>query len=192
MWTRKISYLAAGVLLGWPLCAVPAHAQATAQQPSVAAAARKAREEAKNRQAPKVITNDDLANIKGDVSVVGAPLPAPAPEAAPGEAAPAAKPAEKGEAYWRDQFAQARKKLADDTKELDILQREYNLKEMQFYTNPNVALREQNSRADLNKTLDDINAKKADVDKDQQAISTLEDQLRQAGGDPGWSRPANP
>jgi len=65
---------------------------------------------------------------------------------------------------------------------------DWHLKEQQFYSNPNVALREQNSRADLNKTRDDIAAKKVDVEKDQTAITGLEDQLRQAGGNPGWSR----
>ena len=105
-------------------------------------------------------------------------------------AAAAAKPAEvvKDEAYWRGQFAAARKKLADDSKELDILQREYNLKEQQFYTNPNVALREQYGRADLNKTRSEIDAKTTAVAKDKQDITTLEDQLRQAGGNPGWAR----
>jgi len=82
--------------------------------------------------------------------------------------------------------------MADDSKELDVLQREYNLKQQQFYQDPNVALREQYGRADLNKTQDQINTKKTDVEKDQQAIAALEDQLRQAGGDAGWARDPNP
>lgn len=192
MLTHRIPLLT-GILLASSLCPVLVQGQA-APAPLVADAARKARAE-KSRQPSKVFTNEDMPDLKGTVSVVGAPPPEPSaapatPEgsAAPAAAAPAAKPEVKDEAYWRAKFADARKKLADDTKEADILQREYNLKQQQFYSNPNVALREQNSRADLNKTLDDINTKKADVDKDQQAISALEDQLRQAGGDAGWSR----
>jgi chromosome segregation ATPase len=205
MLTHRSWHVAAGILFASSLCATLAHGQAasTSQQTtSLGDAARRVREQNKGRQAGKVFTNEDMADLKGVVSVVGTePAPAAAAaEAAPTEAAPAAATAEapgapaattpevKGEEYWRAQFTAARKKLADDTKELDILQREYNLKEQQFYTNPNVALREQNSRADLNKTRDDINAKKADVEKDQQAITALEDQLRQAGGNPGWSR----
>jgi hypothetical protein len=200
MSTHTISRLAAGLVLASALCALPAHGQtATTSQPaSLGEAARKAREQNKGRQPGKVFTNEDLSDLKGVVSVVGTEPPAPTPsetapaagtQAAPAAGAPAAPKAEvKDEAYWRGQFAAARKKQADDAKELDILQREYNLKEQQFYSNPNVALREQNSRADLNKTQDDINAKKADVEKDQQAITDLENQLRQAGGDPGWSR----
>jgi hypothetical protein len=198
MWTRGIPHLAAGVFLASSLCATLAHGQtASSQQPtSLGDAARKAREESKGRQAAKVYTNEDMGNLKGIVSVVGTePPPPPTPEAAPAPgaqvapAAPAAKPEVKDEAYWRAQFDAARKKLADNSKELDVLQREYNLKEQQFYSNPNVALREQYGRADLNKTRDEINAKKADVEKDQQAITNLEDQLRQAGGNPGWARP---
>src|SRR6185436_19481874 len=78
----------------------------------------------------------------------GAPTPPNATPAAPGAPNPAAPKAEaKDEAYWRPKFADARRKLADDSKELDVLQREYNLKQQQFYTDPNVALREQYGRA---------------------------------------------
>jgi hypothetical protein len=197
MWTHRIGLVALTALLASSLCATLAHAQAASasqQDASLGDAARKAREQNKGRQPAKLFTNENIGEVKGTVSIVGTePPPPPAPGAAPAAGAPAAsaapKPAVvKDEAYWRAQFAEARKKLADDSKELDVLQREYNLKEQQFYTNPNVALREQYGRADLNKTRDDINTKKADVEKDQQAIATLEDQLRQAGGNPGWSR----
>jgi chromosome segregation ATPase len=204
MLTHKISLIAAGIVLASSsLCAALAKAQTTqvSQGPtSLAEAARKTREQNKDRQPTKVFTNEDIPDLKGVVSVVGTEPPAPAAEtaqagaegaegtkAAAGAAA-AAKPEVKDEKYWRGKFAEARKKLADDSKELDVLQREYNLKQQQFYSNPNVAMREQYGRADLNKTRDDIDAKKTDVDKDKQAIADLEDQLRQAGGDPGWSR----
>ena len=48
-------------------------------------------------------------------------------------------------------------------------------------------MHEQNSRADINKTQSEIEAKKQDVEKDKQALSDLEDQLRKAGGDAGWA-----
>lgn len=218
MMTLRISRLAAGVFLASSLCLIPTQAEAAPapqQAPSVAEAARKAREQSRTRPQPaKVFTNEDVANLTGVVNVVGpppaepgaapaagaapadataAPADATAPAAAATPGAAAAPPAEvRDEAYWRTQFAAARKKLADDTKELDILQREYNLKQQQFYMDPNVALREQNNRADLNRTLDQINTKKLDVERDQQAITALEDQLRQAGGNPGWSRPVEP
>jgi len=207
MLTQRISLVAA-ILLASSLCPALAQGQ-TAAAPSVADAARKARQE-KNRPPAKLFTNENIGDVKGTVSVVGTPPPEPPPAApAPGDGAAAAgaagpsatapaaeaaapKQEVKGEAYWRAKFADARKKLADDTKEADVLQREYNLKQQQFYSDPNVTLREENSRADLNKTLDQINAKKADVEKDQQALNALEDDLRKAGGDPGWARAATP
>ncbi len=180
-----------GMTLAITFCAGPrpAHAQ-TSQQDSIVEAARKAREQQKKDQKPaKIYTNEDISQLKGDVSVVG-----PAPEATPADkAATAAKssgtPEEtaNAEASWRSKFAAARRTLADDSRELDILQREFNLKQQQFYSDPNVALREQYSRKDLDDTQAQIDAKKADVEKDRQAISDLQDALRKAGGDPGWA-----
>jgi hypothetical protein len=171
-----------------------AFAQSNQSGQSVANAARKAREQQKSEpKSAKVYTDDDLANLKGQISIVGNVQPAAAPAA--DNAAAAAKPAApsnqpvpvKDEAYWRKRFAEARRALTDDTREADVLQREYGLKQTQFYSNPNVALREQYSRKDLDDTLAELNAKKVDVDKDNQAISNLQDELRQSGGDAGWA-----
>jgi hypothetical protein len=195
---RKLSFTVLGVTFAAiTLCAAAQQAQAQRQQQqdSIVEAARKAREQQKKETKPaKVYTNEDITQLKGDVSVVG-PAPAPAPAAAPasdkgatpGKAAASDDTNAKDEAGWRKKFAEARKTLADDSKELDILQREFNLKQQQYYSDPNVALREQNSRKDLDDTQAQIDAKKADVAKDTQAISDLEEALRKAGGDPGWA-----
>ena len=53
----------------------------------------------------------------------------------------------KDEAYWRKKFADANKKLTDDAHELDILQREYNLKEQQYYSDPNTPCAKQDYTA---------------------------------------------
>jgi hypothetical protein len=163
------------------------------QDQSVADAARKAQAGKKPPAKPaRVITNDNLDAIKGTISVVGEQA-APAADqgsasqdkgktAAPGEA----KPPALGEAYWRKAFADARKKLADDTHELDILQREYNLKQTQYYSDPNTAMKEQFDRKDITDNKTKIDEKTAAVAQDKQAISDLEDTLRQAGGEPGW------
>jgi chromosome segregation ATPase len=165
--------------------------RAQTSQPSVAEAARKAKAQQKTEaKAAKVFTDDDVANLKGQISVVGSePAPPATTTTTTGAPAPAKGTAEapKDEAYWQKKFADARRKLADDSKELDVLQREFNLKQTQFYTNPNVALREQYSRKDLDDTQAEINAKKQDVDKDNQAISDLQDELRTSGGQPGWA-----
>jgi hypothetical protein len=183
-------------------------------QESVADAARKA--QASKKPAAKtaiVITNDDLDTIKGTVSVVGeiqaplvdqntaAPDKAKTPTA-DDQSKPAAAddktkagPADdksspaKDETYWKKAFANARKKLADDTHELDVLQREYNLKQQQYYSDPNTAMKEQFTRQDLTDTKTKIDDKTAAIAQDKQAISDLEDALRQAGGEPGWANP---
>jgi hypothetical protein len=194
----KIDRIFLGIL-GSTILICPSLVQAQPQQESVAEAARKVRAEKKPSIRPAVVlTNDNLDTIKGTVSVLG-PAPAPAPAAAPTVAAPPeksktdatagpAKPLVKDEGYWRDQFKTARKTLADDVHELDILQREYNLKQQQYYSDPNVALREQYTSKDLTDTKKNIDDKTAAVAKDKQSISDLEDSLRQSGGDVGWSR----
>jgi hypothetical protein len=171
-------------------------------QGNVADAARKAQAGKKSPAKPAtVITNDNLDVIKGTISVVGQ-QEAPAAEAAASQdksktapsddkskAVPAGgdKPPAQGEAYWRKAFADARKTLADDAKEVDILQREYNLKQTQYYSDPNTAMKEQFSSQDLSDSRKKIGAKAIVVDQDKQAISDLEDALRQAGGEPGWA-----
>jgi hypothetical protein len=194
---KHVSYVVGLALLMIPGIMVQTPATAARQQDSVVDAARKAREQQKTGQKPaKVYTNDDLSQLKGDVSVVGQAPAAPSTAATAGEKTPAATTPESGpqdELSWRRKFAEARRTLADDSKELDIMQREYNLKLQQFYADPNAALREQYDRKDLDDTQVKINEKKADVEKDKQAISNLEDALRKSGGDPGWSTepPAN-
>src|SRR5438309_854636 len=131
-----------------------------AQSDSLGDAARKARAQKKDSGKPaKVFTNDDMGNLKGTISVIGNE---PAPASTTDKAAEktedkktaggdSKKEGPKDEAYWRAKFAAARKTLADDAKELDILQREFNLKQQQFYQDPTAAMKEQHSRDDLNK-----------------------------------------
>jgi chromosome segregation ATPase len=175
------------------LLAAPGYLAARQVQDSVADAARRAQAERKNAPKAKLsIDNDNLDTITGTVSVVGQEPAAPddqkkktaADQKAAGDKTPA-----KDEAYWRDKFADANKKLAEDSRELDILQREYNLKQEQFYQDPMAALKQDYSRSDLNDTRAKIDDKTAVVAQDKADISNLEDELRQAGGDPGWATP---
>jgi len=182
------------------MLAAPAYlpAQQDQDQGSVADAARKAQAAKKNAPKAKMtIDNDNLGTLTGAVNVVGEE-PAPSEdqtkkaggeEKTPKTAAPGEKGPVKDEAYWRDKFAAANKKLADDAHELDITQREFNLKQNQFYTDPTAELKQEYSRQDLNDTKAKIDAKTAAVEQDKADISNLEDELRQAGGDPGWATP---
>ena len=217
MTLRKCLSLAAVLLLAGGMSMGRAQDNAAAGLPSASLgdAARKARAEKKDSSKPaKVFTNDDMGALRGTISVIGTePAPpssatakatqTPAADktaAAPATDKTAAKPDDKkapsddskkesakDAAYWRAKFAAARKLLAEDTKELDVLQREYNLKLEQYSQDPNWAMHEQNNRADINKTQSQIDAKKQDVEKDKQALSDLQDELRKSGGEPGWA-----
>ena len=50
------------------------------------------------------------------------------------------------------------------------------------------ALKEQNSRKDINEKTAKIGAKKQEIAQLRQGLDDLEDQLRKSGGDPGWAR----
>jgi len=191
--TKRLIILGLGCVMAAPTY--------VAAQDSVADAARKAQAEKKSAQKAKfVIDNDNLDTLRGTINVVGQE-PAPADDAtkaaAPGDKtakdatqkAPAAaeKPQVKDEAYWRQRFADANRKLSDDAHELDVLQREFNLKQQQYYTDPMASLKQQYSRQDINDTRSKIDEKTAAVAQDKQDIASLEDALRQAGGDPGWA-----
>ena len=151
----------------------------------MAEAARKAREQKKTQTKPvKVYTNDNIPKA-GFISTVG-PEEIPKEQGAGGTAASAA--AKKGENYWRKRFADARSTLRRDQQALEVEQRELAELMKQYYPDPQKALMQQYTRDDINKKQADIDAKQKEIEADQKAISDLEDELRAAGGDPGWAR----
>jgi chromosome segregation ATPase len=166
--------------------AAPTPQAVPAQKDSLAAAARRAREEKKEQPKAKVFTNDNLPTV-GGISSVG--------ETAAGEngavdgKAPAA-PAASGndEKAWRAKFAALRHKLEQDQQALDVMQRELEVLNVQYYDNPVKAMQQDLTREDINKKTSDIDAKKQQIEADKQAISDAEDDLRKAGGDSGWAR----
>jgi hypothetical protein len=68
------------------------------------------------------------------------------------------------------------------------MQRELGTLSLQYYPDPNKGMQQQLSRDDINKKTADIETKKKEIAADQQAIDDAEDDLRKAGGDPGWAR----
>ena len=169
----------------------------------VAAAARRAREQKKDSPKPKkVYTDDDLGSggarpAAAPTSGSGskAPSDTEAKEAATTQGEPDAAPGGKGasadkndEATWRKKFREAREKLADAEKELDILQREQQKAQVQYYSDPQKAMNEQYNRKDIADKDTRIAAKKQEVEQLKQHLSDMEDELRRAGGDLGWSR----
>ena len=183
------------------LCLAGLSAAAQQTGDPVADAARKAREMKKKDAAKpkKVYTDDDL---KGSV-----PAPEAAPASAPANATgtEAAKTAQvagdtaktgdatktedpNSEAAWRKRFQAQRDKIAKTEKELDILGRELEKAQLEYYPDPQKALKEQYDRGDINKKSAKIDAKQRELDQLRQGLADLEDQLRKSGGDPGWAR----
>jgi len=181
---------------------------ATAQDPSqqssgdpVAEAARKAREQKKKDSVkPKRVYTDDDVNHS---TSTGAPAPTDANAPATSEggtskasdaqgkdaAGKTSEPEESPEVKWRKQFKEAYANLDRAEKELDILQRETNKAQVQYYSDPQKALAEQYTRKDINEKDTKIAAKKKEIDQLKQHISDMEEALRKSGGDPGWAAP---
>ncbi len=164
-------------------------ATATQQPQSLAEAARKAR--AAEKTAPKatvVFTNDNLPTASNAVSVVGQSAAASSSEAAGNNASGATPAAAGDEAAWRAKFADARHKIDQDKQDIALMQRELGELNVQYYTNPTQALMQSISRSDIDKKQAAIDAKQKELAADEQALSDLQDELRKAGGDPGWAR----
>jgi chromosome segregation ATPase len=178
-------------LLGF---AAAARQQGSSQQQTgdpVADAARKARESKKDAPKPKkVYTDDDFksavpepAAASGDKSGTAA---AKAGDKAKTGDAPEEDP--NGEKAWRKLFQAQRDKIAKAEREIDVLTRELEKAQIQYYPDPQKALTEQNNRADINEKNAKIEAKKKELEQLKQGLDDLEDQLRKSGGDPGWAR----
>jgi hypothetical protein len=193
---RSTTFLRTAALLSlFGLAAVELRAQQQdpAQQPStdpVADAARKSRDQQKAATKPKhVFTNDDMPtapeNTPGASKPEGAAKSADANQSDKDKAA-ADDP--KSEAYWRKRFKEEHDKLATAERELELLQRELNKNEVQYYPDPQKALTQQYTRSDINDQTAKIDAKQKEVDSIKQHLSDMEDELRKAGGDPGWAR----
>jgi DNA repair exonuclease SbcCD ATPase subunit len=194
----------ASLLTGFCLGAISGVAQPQGQQTSsqqqsgdpVADAARKAREQQKAQPKPKkVYTEDDIPPRLGSTdsgSTTG--QAANSEQAGAGNAQPAgggtsaAGGKDDAETAWRKRFAEQRNKIAAAEKELDVLQRESEKAQVQYYNDPQKALMEQNTRKDINDKNAKIDQKKQEIASLKQQLSDLEDELRKSGGDPGWAR----
>ena len=161
----------------------------------VADAARRAREAKQTSAKPrKVYTDDDVSRPKpasaatsttGDSSTQDSSKPAAGTSSKPPTSADQDA---KAEADWRKRFKEQRENIARVEKELDILQRENQKDQIQYYPDPQKAMTEQYTRKDINDKDAKIAAKRKEVEQLKQGLADLEDALRKAGGDPGWAR----
>jgi len=193
----KLDYRPVLVLISfWTALCIVAPRLAGAQAQSLADLARQQR--AKKQQEPKggkVFTNEDIPAP----TLSAAPPPAqPAgetPAGAPAAEAVAATPTaatekspEELEKEYRDKFTKLREDQTLEERRLDVMQRELNLAQQQVYSDPNVALREQYGREDINKRTGEIETQKAAVEKAKQAVADLEEELRTKSLPAGWAR----
>ena len=193
--------LAAFALTALPPQAKPQDASQQSTGDPVADAARKAREQKKKDTAkPKRVYTDDDVNHSTSTGVptsTDANAPATSeggtPKTSDGKekagAGKTAEPEESPETKWRKQFKEVYANLDRAQKELDILQREDNKAQVQYYSDPQKALAEQYTRKDINDHDAKIAAKKKEIDQLKQRISDMEEALRKSGGDPGWAAP---
>ena len=156
-------------------------------------AARRAREAKQNAPKPrKVYTDDDVSRPKPAPAAATAASTTTDSTAQPaGTSANTPAPADqdaKTEAAWRQRFKEQRDKISRAEKELDILQRETQKAEIQYYPDPQKAMNEQYTRKEINDKDAKVEAKRKEIADLKQGLSDLEDALRKAGGDSGWSR----
>jgi chromosome segregation ATPase len=161
----------------------------------IADAARRAREAKQNApKTRKVYTDDDVSRPKPAIPATSAASDSSKQGSnAPGAGTTADTPTTadqdaKTEAEWRKRFKEQHEKLSLAEKELDILQRETQKAEVQYYSDPQKAMTEQYTRKEINDKDAKIAAKRKEVEQLKQGLSDLEDALRKAGGDPGWAR----
>jgi hypothetical protein len=173
---------------------------------------------AKSHEKSKVYTNDDLEALPTLPEQSIAPpaaTPATSEEAPPGAEAKAdeqpgneksGKEADKesakalpgqtaeephGEKYFRKQMAKLSGRLETDQRELDVLQQKLGQGQLMYYTNPTRGLYQESgptAMSDVHTLQDEVAQKQKDIERDQEAIENLREQLRHEGGDPGWIR----
>src|SRR5881398_2278316 len=92
------------------------------------------------------------------------------------------------EKAWRKRFGEQHTKIAKAEKELDILQRELQKSQVQYYADPTKAMNEQNNRSEINDKTAKMEAKKKELVQLRQQLDDMETELRKSGGDPGWAQ----
>ena len=76
-------------------------------------------------------------------------------------------------------------------RQLAVLQQQLGLARVQYYPNPQKTLEQGSTPAfqtDVDKLRAKIGEKEKAIANDQEAMDDLQQELRQAGGDPGWIR----
>jgi hypothetical protein len=157
---------------------------------SIAAAARRARENKKEHAKPtKVWDNDNIPTSAASLSVVGKAPPAdnsanqpanvPPGSAAPGAANSASADASKKSAVEAD-LAAAKERLQTLQNDLDIAQRKFTLDRQMYYSKPDYAA-DKVGAATLEDEQSQLEAKGQEVADAKKRVADLEEKLNSAG-----------
>lgn len=190
-------HAACGFLIGLMLLAgTPARGQEPATVPSLGEVARqlKAQCEKEKKKPVAIFTNDNLPShgSLGMASLKMAEDGQKEEKQASGERAPAGAASEKyGEKYFRSKAGKIRSQMEFHQRQLAVLQQELGLAKMQYYLDPQKTLEQESSPAfqtDVDKLRDKIAKAEKAIADDQKAMDDLQEELRRAGGNPGWIR----
>ncbi|HEX4004413.1 MAG TPA: hypothetical protein VHX36_17295 [Candidatus Acidoferrales bacterium] len=204
-WSLAI-LLAAPLAIPFAACAQSQDSAQSSQQDSLAAAARRAREEKKDQPKPaKVWDNDNIPSDPGAVSVVGDSAQgaaAPSDQAASDQQPPDQQPSadsttQAPPAGDKDKAAKAaaldadKKQLGSLKTDLDILQRKFALDQQMYYGKPDYSSDKAGAAA-LKGEQDQIDAKKQQIDDLQKEMNGMQSQVgAPAATSPAPNPPAN-
>ncbi len=164
---------------------------AIAQTPSLADAARQERERRRNLPDAPVITNQTIRDLTAPpISDLVAKSP-DKPEVKPDQKAadkPATGAAPHDEAWWHDTFRTAREDLKRAEEHVAVAQLELNKLNTEFLTRSDIYDREQQLGPKVNAKRSELAIAQSDVDRAREKLAQLEEDLRRAGGPPGWAR----
>jgi len=147
--------------------------------------ARRERERQKRLHSEVIVANGATTTTAASTSSTSA---APTP---PAEAAKPTGPTDnKGhdEKYWRAQFQKARddvKRAEEKAQLLDLRVKDLNSK---LLNRSDIYNRENQLLPEITAAQNDLEAARAQAEQAKKKITDLEDELRRAGGPPGWAR----
>jgi len=154
---------------------------------TLADVARRERERQKRLHSEVVVTNGATTTTAASTSSTAATTPAANAET---PAKPTGPTDNKGhdEKYWRAQFQKARddvKRAEEKAEILDLRVKDLNsklLNRSDIYNRENLLLPE------ITAAQNDLEAARAQAEQAKKKVTDLEDELRRAGGPPGWAR----
>lgn len=174
------------------MAAPPAHSQEPATIPSLGEIARRLKaERAQETHKPvATYTNDNLPS-RESLGIVTGDLADQATAKAQAIDKNVAPAEEHGEKYFRSKVEKVRSQMEFHERQLAGLRQQLGVARMQYYPDPQKTL-EQESTPAFQTDVDKLRTRIADEEKaladDQKAMDDLQQELRRAGGDPGWIR----